>query len=107
MFFIRFLMMFNFFSTFNFHRFFQSGMYFDFFYKKISEILVRNVFIYMAQFFGEKYMIEHWTKKFFFNILFNLGKFTSMTNLSYKWFFCQFVFVSMYIIILINLALLF
>ena len=52
-------LLFNFFNLFKFHRFFQSGMYFDFFYKKISEVFVRNVFIYMAQFFGEKYMIEH------------------------------------------------
>lgn len=52
-------MMFNFLCTFNFHRFFQSGMYFDYFYKKIAEIFVRNVFIYSAQFFGEKFMIEY------------------------------------------------
>lgn len=77
-------MMFNFFSTFKFHRFFQSGMYFDFFYKKLAEIFVRNIFIYMAQFFGEKYMIEYWTKKFFFNTIFNLNKFVSITNLSYR-----------------------
>jgi hypothetical protein len=34
-------------------------MYFDYFYKKIAEIFVRNVFIYSAQFFGEKFMIEY------------------------------------------------
>ena len=78
-------------------------MYFDYFYKKISEILVRNVFIYMAQFFGEKYMIEHWTKKIFYNVIFNVNEFISLTTLSYKWFFCQIVFISLYSIVIINL----
>lgn len=75
-------MMFNFLSTFKSLRFFQSGMYVDFFFKKISEIAVRNIFIYMAQFFGEKFMIEYFTKIFFSNILFNLNKFYSFTKLS-------------------------
>lgn len=98
-------MLYNFLSSFKFHRFFQSGMYFDFFYKKVSEIFVRNIFIYMAQFFGEKYMIEHWTKKFFFNLIFNFSKFVSLTNLSYKWFFYQFVFLTLYVLFLINFLL--
>jgi len=97
------LMMFNFLSSFKFHRFFQSGMYFDFFYKKVAEIFVRNIFIYMAQFFGEKYMIEHWTKKFFTNIVFNTNKFISFTSLSYSWFFFQFISITLYILIIITL----
>jgi hypothetical protein len=49
----------------DFHRFCQSGFYIDFFLKKFSEVFVRNFFIYGAQFFGEKYMIEYITKRFF------------------------------------------
>jgi len=54
-------------------RFFQSGMYFDFVYKKMAMSLVFNVLIYTSQFFGEKFLIEFITKKclsssiFFFN----------------------------------------
>jgi len=29
---------------------------------------MRNIFIYGAQFFGEKYMIEIFTKKIFYNL---------------------------------------
>ena len=57
--------MFNFFFSFEFHRLCQSGFYLDFFLKKISEIFVKNIFIYSAQFTGEKYMIEELTKKVF------------------------------------------
>ena len=56
-------MLYNFFITFKFHRFCQSGCYFDYFYKKFSEVFIRNVFVYAAQFVGEKYMIEVLTKK--------------------------------------------
>jgi hypothetical protein len=54
----------------------QSGMYFDYVIKKIAEIFVRNVFIYSATFFGEKFVIEFISKKtidnltFFFNLVF-------------------------------------
>jgi hypothetical protein len=51
------------FISFKFYRFVQSGCYFDFFYKKLSEVFVRNVFVYASQFVGEKYMIEVLTKK--------------------------------------------
>ena len=40
----------------------QSGFYFDFFLKKLAEIFIRNIFVYAALFFGEKYMIEFLTK---------------------------------------------
>ena len=52
----------------------QSGFYIDFFLKKLSEIFIRNVFIYAALFFGEKYMIEHLTKKIVDNFIFNSNK---------------------------------
>ena len=46
-----------------FFKFIQNGFYLDFFIKKLAEIFVRNYFIYTAQFFGEKYIIEFLTKK--------------------------------------------
>lgn len=98
-------MMFNFLSTFKTFRFFQSGMYFDFFFKKISETFVRNIFIYMAQFFGEKFMIEFFTKIIFSNILFNVNKFISFTKLNVYWFFFQFIFVVIYSYVIIYLLL--
>jgi hypothetical protein len=65
-----FFMLYSFFFSFEFFRFCQSGCYLDFFYKKCSEVFVRNVFIYAAQFFGEKYMIEVFTKKIFGNFVY-------------------------------------
>jgi hypothetical protein len=62
-------MLYSFFFSFEFFRFCQSGCYLDFFYKKCSEVFVRNIFIYSAQFFGEKYMIEVFTKKIFSNFV--------------------------------------
>lgn len=52
-----------FFLQFKFFRFVNCGLYFDFFLKKISEIFVRNMYVYSALFFGEKYFIEVLTKK--------------------------------------------
>lgn len=56
-------MLYNFFISFKFQRFCQSGGYLDFFFKKLSEVFLRNFFVYSAQFFAEKYMIEILTKK--------------------------------------------
>jgi hypothetical protein len=67
-------MLFSYFLTYNFFRFCQSGFYFDFFFKKLSEIFVRNVFIYSAQFFGEKYFIEIFTKKILDITIFKFNK---------------------------------
>ena len=68
-------MLYNFFITFKFHRFCQSGCYFDFFYKKFSEVFLRNVFIYAAQFVGEKYMIETLTKKIVDKSIYSINKY--------------------------------
>jgi hypothetical protein len=53
----------------------QSGFYIDFFFKKIIEIFIRNIFIYASLFFGEKYMIEYITKKTIDAFIFNSNKF--------------------------------
>jgi hypothetical protein len=68
-------MLFNFFLTFKFHRFCQSGWYIDFFYKKFAEVFLRNIFIYLSQFFAEKYMIEVLTKKLINNSVFFLNQY--------------------------------
>jgi len=53
----------------------QSGFYIDFIFKKLADVFVRNVFIYAALFFGEKYMIEHITKKTINIFIFNSNRF--------------------------------
>lgn len=40
----------------------KCGFYLDFFFKKLAEVLVRNMLICGGQFFGEKYMVEVLTK---------------------------------------------
>lgn len=44
--------------------FFKSGLYLDYFFKKIVESLVKNVGIYTSIFFCEKFIIEYFTKTF-------------------------------------------
>lgn len=61
----------------------QSGFYFDFMLKKIAEVFIRNVFVYSALFFGEKYMIEHLTKKTIDAFIFNSNKFLGWTSLNF------------------------
>lgn len=71
----------------NFFRFIQNGMYVDFFIKKFTEIFCRNVFIYSAQFFGEKYIIEYYTKKIIENYVFNLNQKYNIFIFYYSYFF--------------------
>ena len=52
----------------------QSGFYIDFIFKKLVEVFIRNVFIYASLFFGEKYMIEHLTKKVVDNFIYSSNK---------------------------------
>lgn len=85
----------------------QSGFYIDFIFKKIGEVFVRNVFIYAALFFGEKYMIEHLTKKIVDNFLFNMNKFFGWTSLNFTWFFYYAIISILYTLTFINVVLLF
>jgi len=52
----------------------QSGFYFDFIFKKLGEVFIRNFFIFSALFFGEKYMIEHLTKRIVDSFIFNSNR---------------------------------
>lgn len=73
--------------TFEFFRFIQSGLYVDFFLKKLIELFVKNFFIYAAQFIGEKYMIEFLTKKVIDSSIFNTNKIINLTDLFYTQYF--------------------
>lgn len=93
--------------TFNFFRFIQSGLYFDFFIKKLVELFVKNVFVYASQFLGEKYMIEYITKKIIDSSIFNLNKFINFNDLFYSYYFIQLLSVFFYFFTLINVFFLF
>jgi hypothetical protein len=85
----------------------QSGFYFDFIFKKLGEIFIRNVFVFAALFLGEKYMIEHLTKKIVDNFIFNSNKFLGLTFLNFMLFFYLILIVVLYLLVLINLFYLF
>ena len=89
--------------TFNFFRFVQSGLYVDFFLKKIIEIFLRNTFIYAAQFLGEKYMIEFLTKKIIDSSIFNVNKVINLTDLFYSYYFIQLLCVFFYFFSIFNI----
>jgi hypothetical protein len=71
---------------FKFFRFVQSGFYVDFIFKKISEMFIRNVFIYSSIFFGEKFMIEYLTKKTIDSFIFNNNRFNFINLIESKYF---------------------
>ena len=85
----------------------QSGFYIDFFLKKLVDVFIRNVFIYAALFFGEKYMIEYLTKKVVDSFIYNSNKFVGWTTLNYMWFFYITLSIVLYMLLLLNLMLLF
>jgi hypothetical protein len=53
----------------------QSGFFIDFFFKKLAEVFVRNMFVYTSLFFGEKYIVEFLTKNILNILIFNSNKF--------------------------------
>lgn len=97
----------NIFIKFSFTRFCQSGCYFDFFYKKLAEVFVKNIFVYTSQFFGEKYMIEVFTKKIIDKSIFTINKHLGWTKLRYTVFFVQFITTLFYILAILNLICIF
>jgi len=90
----------SFFFSQNFHRFCQSGCYLDFFFKKISEFVIKYVYIYGAQFFGEKYVIEELTRKIFEKSFWKLNKYVGLTKLFYSLFFVQLISCIFYLLML-------
>ena len=76
----------------------QSGFYFDFFLKKVGEIFLKNVFIYSALFFGEKYIIEVLTKKIIDNYIFFNNSNLYLSSLSHYNFFNITIFIIFYFV---------
>lgn len=93
-------MLYLFFLTNEFKRFCQSGLYLDFFVKKLSELFVKNFFIYSAQFFGEKFVIEELTKKIFKKILSYNENFLFFKKLLFSSFFIQTLSFFFYILVI-------
>lgn len=85
----------------------QSGFYFDFIFKKLGEVFIRNFFIFASLFFGEKYMIEYLTKRIVDNFVFNSNRFFGWTYLNFMWFFVVTIIVVLYLLIFVNLVFLF
>ena len=100
-------MLYSFFCTREFKRAAQSGFYIDFFLRNIFEALVRNILIYSAQFFCEKYIIEFFTKKIFVNITYIFNYFFKSSNFNFKVFFVQFLTWFFYVGAVINIILIF
>lgn len=89
---------------FEFFRFSQSGMYVDFIMKQFIEYVVRNLFVYTALFFGEKYIIEYWTKKTIDSFVFNSSRISSVGDLNVKVFFNSLVGVIFYMIVCLGVG---
>lgn len=88
--------------NFSFFRFIQSGLYLDFFFKKLIEIFIKNIFIYSSQFLGEKYMIEYLTKKIIDSSVFNINKLINLTELFYSYYFIQLTYLFFYFLTIFN-----
>lgn len=86
----------------NFFLLLQGGFYIDFFVKKCSEFFIRNVLIYAALFFGEKYIIEVLTKKIIDSFVFNANKYNTLQNINYSYFFYIILFFFFSFITLLN-----
>lgn len=76
----------------------QSGCYIDYIIKKITEILVRNIFIYSALFFGEKFIVEFISKKTIDNLVLFVN--TKLLNRQYHYttFYHNFIMFITYLV---------
>ena len=82
--------------------FLQSGLYIDFFIKKLGEVFVKNFLVYTSNYFGEKYFIEVLTKKLIDNLVFKKNKLFGWTNLHFFNFFYIMVLLMLYLILVTN-----
>ena len=76
-------------------------MYIDFIFKQILEYFVRNLLVYTALFFGEKYIIEFLTKKTIDSFVFNTHRLFSSAELSFSDFFYTIVSTILYTIAIV------
>ena len=95
-------MLYSYLFKYRFIIFIQSGLYIDFFIKKLGEVFVRNFMVYTSIYFGEKYFIEVLTKKLIDNLVFKKNKLFGWTSLGFFNFFYMIIILVLYIIILIN-----
>ena len=93
--------------TFYFYRFSQNGMYIDFFMKKLVEIFVRNIFVYTSIFFGEKYIIEYYTKKIIEQYVFTMIQKFNFFIFYYFYFFIYNLFIFFFFFSIFNLFIFF
>lgn len=96
-------MLYSYIFKYRFIIFIQSGLYFDFFIKKLGEVFIRNLMVYTPNYFGEKYFIEVLTKKIIDNFVFKKNKFFGWTSLGFFNFFYMIVILVLYVIILVNI----
>ena len=95
-------MLYSYLFKYRFIIFIQSGLYIDFFIKKLGEVFVRNFMVYTSNYFGEKYFIEVLTKKLIDNLVFKKNKLFGWTSLGFFNFYYMIIILVLYIIILIN-----
>lgn len=91
------------FFNYKFFKNIQSGFFMDFLVKKITELLVRNLLIYLAKFFAEKYGIEVLTRKLVDSFIFKNNKYFGWYLFNYSWFFYFILGFIFYFISIINL----
>jgi len=95
-------MLYSYLFKYRFIIFIQSGLYMDFFIKKVGEVFVKNFLVYTSNYFGEKYFIEVLTRKLIDNLVFKQNKLFGWTTLHFFNFFYMIIILVLYSLILIN-----
>lgn len=95
-------MLYSYLFKYRFIIFIQSGLYMDFFIKKLGEVFVKNFLVYTSNYFGEKYFIEVLTKKLIDNLVFKKNKLFGWTTLHFFNFFYMIIILVLYTIIITN-----
>ena len=95
-------MLYSFLFKYRFIIFIQSGLYIDFFIKKVGEVFIRNFLVYTSNYFGEKYFIEVLTRKLIDSFIFKQNKLFGWSSLQFFNFFYLIILLVLYIIILMN-----
>lgn len=81
-----------------FINFFKNGWFGDFFLKYITKMFVYNIYIYLAYFFAEKYIIEFNTK-YIFNYIIYIFNFKVSTP-TFVGFYAYFFLVTLNMVVL-------
>jgi len=96
-------MLYTYIFTYHFIIFIQSGLYLDFFLKKLGEVFIKNFLVYTSNFFGEKYFIEVLTKKLIDNFIYKQNKLFGFTTLEFSNFFYITTLLVLYILTFLNI----